>query len=59
MHNVLKSTNIASYKYVLHTFVCLTKHHSKKCWVKYNPALGKIWMNPAIVLLDPAVGLNI
>ncbi len=19
----------------------------KKCWVKYNPALGKIWTNPA------------
>ncbi len=19
--------------------------HTKKCWVKYNPALGKIWTN--------------
>ncbi len=25
--------------------------HSKKCWVKYNPALGKIWINPAVGLL--------
>ncbi len=33
--------------------------HSKKCWVKYNPALGKIWTNPAIGLfLDTAVGLQ-
>ncbi len=40
--------------------------HSKKCWVKYNPALGKIWTNPAIGLFLPSgwvttqkVGLNI
>ncbi len=38
----------------------------KKCWVKYNLALGKIWMNPAIGLFRPSgwitaqkVGLNI
>ncbi len=38
-------------------FLCLKKSreqaaltvHSKKCWVKYNPALGKIWTNPAVV----------
>ncbi len=40
--------------------------NSKKCWVKYNPALGKIWTNPAIGLFLPSgwvtvqkVGLNI
>ncbi len=40
--------------------------HSKKFWVKYNPALGKIWTNPAIGLFWPCswvtaqkVGLNI
>ncbi len=40
--------------------------HSKKCWVKYNPAVGKIWTNPAIGLFRPSgwvtaqkVGLNI
>ncbi len=27
---------------------------SKKCWVKYNPALGKIWTNPAIGLFRPS-----
>ncbi len=26
----------------------------KTCWVKYNPALGKIWMNPAIGLFRPS-----
>ncbi len=43
--------------------ICL---HSKKCWVKYNPALGKIWKNSAIGLFRPSgwvtaqkVGLNI
>ncbi len=29
----------------MHTWFAFT--HSKKCWVKYNPALGKIWTNPA------------
>ncbi len=40
--------------------------HCKKCWVKYNPALGKIWMNPVIGLFLPSgwvtaqkAGLNI
>ncbi len=28
--------------------------YSKKCWVKYNPALGKIWTNPAIGLFRPS-----
>ncbi len=36
----------------LHIHYWLTNLHSKKFWAKYNPALGKIWMNPAI-------GLNI
>ncbi len=26
--------------------------HSKKCWVKYSPALGKIWTNPVIALFS-------
>ncbi len=31
--------------------------HSKKCWVKYNPALGEIWTNPAIeVVLTQRLG---
>ncbi len=30
--------------------------HSKKCWVKYNPALGKIWTNPAVGLLPRRLG---
>ncbi len=40
--------------------------HSKNCLVKYNLALGKIWMNPAIGLFRASswvtaqkVGLNI
>ncbi len=32
----------------------LPKVHSKKCWVKYNPVLGKIWTNPAIGLFRPS-----
>ncbi len=28
--------------------------HTKKCWVKYNPVLGKIWTNPAIGLFRPS-----
>ncbi len=27
--------------------------HSKKCWVKYNRAQGKIWTNPGIGLFRP------
>ncbi len=40
--------------------------HSRKCWVKYNTVLGKIWTNPATGLFRPSgwvtaqkVGLNI
>ncbi len=40
--------------------------HSKKCWVQYNPELGKVWTNPAFGLIRPSswvtaqkVGLNI
>ncbi len=28
------------------------KYTLKKCWAKYNPALGKIWTNPAIGLFS-------
>ncbi len=30
--------------------------HSKKRCVKYNPVLGKIWMNPAVGLLSRRLG---
>ncbi len=29
-------------------------YNFKKCWVKYNPALGKIWTNPVIGLFLPS-----
>ncbi len=28
----------------------------KKYWVKYNPVLGKIWMNPVVGLLPRRLG---
>ncbi len=34
----------------------LKPHTLKKCWVKYNPALGKIWTNPVIGLLPRSLG---
>ncbi len=30
--------------------------HSKKCWVKYNPALGKYGRTQRLGCLDPVVG---
>ncbi len=45
---------------------CLVDAVYTLCWVKYNPALGQIWTNPAIGLFLPSgwvtaqkVGLNI
>ncbi len=46
-------------------FVFCQRLDSKKCWVKYNPELGKIWTNPVIGLFLPSgwitqkAGLNI
>ncbi len=33
--------------------------HSKKCWVKYNPALGEYGQTQQPGCFDPAVGLNV
>ncbi len=36
-----------------------TSTHSKKCWVKYNPVLGKYWTEHMLGCFQPTVGLNI
>ncbi len=33
--------------------------HSKKCWVKYNPVLGKYWTEHKLGCFQPTVGLNV
>ncbi len=33
--------------------------HSKKCWVKYNPVLGKYLTEHMLGCFQPTVGLNV
>ncbi len=30
--------------------------HSKKCWVKYNPVLGKYWTEHMLVVFNQQLG---
>ncbi len=51
--------SLCNYVNCICIFIFIYKYYflkklSKKCWVKYNPALGKMWTNPAIGLFRPS-----
>ncbi len=53
------SCTLTTLKYIQVSFVwyCPLRNYTKIFAGKLLPIIGKIWMNPAIGCLDPAVGL--